>query len=134
MAQVMPSGGEGRLLHKFKTTRKSNTRDPTWNEAFVFDPAVPISQLKLRLTVWDHDLGGIGNDWWGQTELGLEDEALRGTRQAKPLQPLLGRNGRVKKTAEGTISFALKARDVNNGDTRQNIMRARLQSVVQFAA
>lgn len=123
------------MLHKFKTKRKSDTRDPSWNETFVLDPAVPVHQLKLRLTVWDHDLGGVGNDRWGQVELRLEDATLlKGAVQAMRLQSLPGKNGHAAKAAKGDILFSLKAEGCGPGNKVRRSVRMRLRSFVRFAA
>lgn len=133
--QTHRDGGSGQLLQQFKTKRKTDTRDPTWNETFVLQPAVPLSQLTLRLTVWDHDLDGIGNDWWGHVELSLSDMTLlQGSTQVMELQSRFGKTGQVTKAAEGSISFSLKAERHDRGDKPRDTVRSRLRSFVAFVA
>lgn len=127
LIQVLPGGREGRILHQVKTTRKANTCDPTWNEAFTLDLPVPVQRTKLRLAVWTHDLGGIGNSRRGQVELPLTDPAT--TRGEEQEMELLDKQDRVTKTAEGCIRFSVKAAAV-----RRAAVRSRLQNVVSFAA
>lgn len=59
------------LLFKYTTKRLNNQRDPVWNQTFIC-PLERNAKHILQLTVWDHDLGGIGNDFLGRVEISLD--------------------------------------------------------------
>lgn len=63
--QVLEDGSDGELFHKCNTHRVANTRFPVFNEKFTFNEP-PLDCTRLRLTLWDHDLAGDGNEFWGQ--------------------------------------------------------------------
>ena len=93
----------------------------TWKESFVFkQPA--IKRTLMRLTVWDHDLGGVGNDFYGQVEMYLRDHELPLTVDAMKLRPLLDKKGNVKSTAEGSISFELRSQAPRRGGMARRLM------------
>lgn len=50
-------------------------RRQVWNQKFIVplpeDAYEFIETTKLNMVVWDHDLGGMGNDFWGQVTLDL---------------------------------------------------------------
>ena len=96
---VDADGNEGEVLQQYKTKRKSDTRCPVFNETFTMRMFV-LEQTKLELTVWDHDLGGIGNDFWGRHTIArLSDVTLPINKTQERLQVLAySRHGR-KQTA-----------------------------------
>ena len=75
-------------------------------------------------------MDGIGNDWWGQVEVGLSDMTLlQGSTQVLALQPLFSKTGEVSKTAEGSISFSLKA----DGHNRSGKQRGTIGSKIMVS-
>lgn len=126
--EILDDGREGRMLRSCKTTRKSSTSDPSWEETFTVNEVPPRQLARLRLTVWEHDLSGIGNAWCGQVEVAL-DRTLPLDAVEMPLQPLLDKQGRVTKTAAGSISFTLRAKG-----RRREKSRGRLQSIMALVS
>ena len=63
--QTKSDGSDGSVLHEWTTGHHNDTRDPVWGECFKLNK-LPLDGTRLRLTVWDHDFGGIGNDFMGQ--------------------------------------------------------------------
>ena len=93
------------------------SRDPVWDETFIVDMP-PIERTKLELTVWDHDLGGLGNDFWGRVEFNLRDVELPLIEDDAFLLPLLNKKGELLKDADGTIAFAVHKQGREKGQAK----------------
>ena len=74
-------------------------REPVWDETFIVDMP-PVERTKLELTVWDHDLGGFGNDFWGRAELNLRDVELPLIVKDRFLESLYDKKGNQLKEAD----------------------------------